>query len=230
MANYTKITLDIDNETLACEYKIAEVNAVILHGAGPATTYQKYLPIADELVRQGIGVVLFDFSGHGQSRGKLAELSLSRRAEQAKQVINKLIPQSSPLYLAGFSMSGQTACDLLPIYRERIRALLLGCPAAYRADVSDIPFGDATFTAKIREENSWQMTDATKKLADFDGKTVIAIGSDDTVIPKGVIRLFQKRAKQLVYKEYEGATHAFASWLEEHPKELAELIAQLVDE
>lgn len=227
MQNLQKIILDIDNEKLVCEYALSDVNAVILHGAGPTTFRKMNYPIANELTKHGIGVLLFDFSGHGESSGTLAELSLSRRMRQAEQVIDKLIPSESPLYLIGFSMSAQTVCDLLPIYNGRVKSILLGCPAAYRADVHNLPFGEDTFTTKLREPNSWQNTNAASNLAEFEGRTVIAIGTKDTVIPKGVLQMLKAASKDLVYVEYEGATHALSAWFDEYPTMLTELIYKL---
>jgi pimeloyl-ACP methyl ester carboxylesterase len=228
MPKLSKTILDIDNEKLTCEYALSDINAVILHGAGPATTRQSNYYLADELVKRGIGVILFDFSGHGESSGKLSELSLSRRVKQAIGVIDKLTPPNSPFYLVGFSMSGQTACDLLPIYNDRVKAILLACPAAYTAEVSDLPFGTDTFTNKLREPNSWQNTDAANHLAQFKGRTIIAIGTEDTVIPKGVIQMLKTAANDLTYFEYKGATHHLSAWLTEHPQDLIRLIEQLV--
>lgn len=227
MPKLKKTTLNIDNERLVCEYALSDINAVILHGAGPATTRQSNYYLADELVKRGIGVILFDFSGHGESSGKLSELSLSRRVKQAKGVIDKLTPPNSPLYLVGFSMSGQTACDLLRIYNDRVKAILLVCPAAYTSEASDLPFGTDTFTSKLREPNSWRNTDAANHLAQFKGRTIVAIGTEDAVIPKGVIQMLKAAAKDLAYFEYKGATHHLSAWLTDHPQDLSSLINQL---
>lgn len=218
--------LDVDGEKLVCEFALSEKNAVILHGAGQSQR-KRYYAIAQELNRHKIGVVMFDFSGHGESTGTLEQLSLSRRKKQAKAVIEKIIPAESLLYLVGFSMGAQTVCDLLPDFGNRTLGILLACPAIYRADVQNLPFGTDTFTSKLREQNSWRATNATKYLANFSGKTVVAIGSNDAVIPKGVISLLKSSAQHLIYREYKGATHAFAPWLTDNPKELSELISVL---
>ncbi len=226
MDDFEQKILEVDNEKLVCEYKLAKENAVILHGAGRSQR-KRYYAIANELLRQGLGVVMFDFSGHGESTGKLEELSLTRRKRQSSAVINALVPPDSPLYLVGFSMGAQTACDLLSLYSKRVKGVFLACPAIYRADVEDLPFGNSKFTSRLREPNSWKTTNAVQHLANFDGKTVVAIGSDDTVIPKDVISMLKTSTKHLYFEEFKGVTHALAPFLTEHPRELAKLVKEL---
>jgi hypothetical protein len=222
-----KMMIDSDGERLACEFVLRDKNAVILHGAG-ASKRQRYYPIARELLKNGVGVVLFDFSGHGESTGELKDLSLVRRQAQAASVIDLIMPADSPLYLCGFSMGAQTVCDILPRYGGRTEAVLLGCPAIYAADVQDTRFGDPGFTKRLREHESWATSNAPASLSDFGGRTVIAIGDQDEVIPAGVVGLIKAAAKDLTFKEYAGAPHALAVWLESHPGELADLAGSLL--
>jgi len=220
--------LKVDEEGLYCEFAIKQRNAVILHGAGKAER-TRYYSIARELFSNGIGVIMFDFSGHGDSTGKISELSLSRRKIQAQAVIDELVPAESKLYLLGFSMSAQTVCDLLDIYTERIEAILLGCPAIYTNEVTDLTFGDSRFTTKLREENSWMQSTAPLELKSFRGITIIAIGGNDDVIPKGVVKLLKDVTQNLNYNEYPGVSHQLAKWLSENPRELSELIEILLN-
>ena len=223
---FERTIIDSDGERLVCEFVLRDKNAVILHGAGTSKR-QRYYPIAEELLKNGIGVVLFDFSGHGESTGELKDLSLARRRKQAGSVIDRIVPQDSTVYLCGFSMGAQTVCDILPRYGGRTEAVLLGCPAIYAADVQDIRFGDPDFTKRLREQGSWAESDAPGLLSNFGGRTVIAIGDRDEVIPSGVVELLKNSSKGLTFKEYAGAPHALAAWLESHPDELAGLIGCL---
>ncbi|MGW4848639.1 hypothetical protein [Nocardia brasiliensis] len=76
----------------------------------------------------------------------LAELSLSRRRTQAIGVISALCDQTKPIVLVGFSMSGQTVCDVIASQAVMVRSAFLGCAAAYRPDVFTLPFGNPEFT------------------------------------------------------------------------------------
>lgn len=221
MTSLQSAIIKADNEELYCEYSLAKENTVIMHGAGTAQL-SRYHELANIVLERGKGVILFDFSGHGKSSGTIAELSLSRRVKQAQAVIDALAPTGT-IYLAGFSMSGQTACDLLPIYESRIKSVLLGCAAAYRPDIADIPFGSDEFTMKLRQ-GEWQNTTSKVSLRSYQGHTVIAIGAEDTVIPKGVTQLLKEAATNISYIEYPGAGHSLTTWLSDHAKEQRELV------
>lgn len=228
MSTLQKTTIQTDGETLACEYKLSNENVIILHGAGKANK-QRYYSLAEEIMKRGKGVILFDFSGHGESSGKLAELSLNRRRDQAIAIIDTLIPDKSPLYFLGFSMSGQTVCDLLPKYGDRTKSILLGNAAMYRQDVYDLPFGSTEFTNKIRQ-GDWETSRALEYLAHYEHKTIVAIGDQDEVIPRGVTQLFYQTARRPLSIEYAGVSHSLGLWLNKHPSELEKLVAAVLSE
>ena len=216
-----------DSETIACELLIKKTNAIILHGAGQANR-TRYYTMATELLSHNVGVVLFDFPGHGESTGDLATLSIDRRDKLARNIIEQLVPADSPLYLIGFSMSAQTVCDLLPVLGERVQTILLGCPAMYAEEARTLPFGSDAFTTILRGEDSWRRSSAPSKLRGFTGKTIIAIGDKDEVIPPGVVDALKQAAQQLTFRQYHQADHQLAKWLTQHPAALSELIGQLI--
>ncbi len=220
--------LDIDNEKIVCETLLKKNNVVILHGAG-SSDRKRYYALSEAIIRRGYGVILFDFSGHGDSTGELQDLSLHRRRIQAQKVIDSLAPQEGTLYLVGFSMSGQTVCDLLPFYKERVHAILLGCPGVYTKFVQEMTFGGSEFTTTIRHADSWKESIAFDNLQQFEGKTVIAIGDQDQVIPKGVITSLKAVAKHMDYREYSGVGHQLAVWLAAHKDEQDGLLDLLFD-
>lgn len=215
--------LEVDDEEIVCETLLRKRNVVILHGAGTSDR-KRYYALADAILRRGIGVVLFDFSGHGESSGELQGLSLSRRKIQAQSVIDNFIPHQSQFYLMGFSMSGQTVCDLLPSYEGRISAILLGCPGIYTKSVHKMAFGGGEFTAKIRKVDSWKDTTAFDEIRSFQGRTIIAIGERDKVIPKAVVTSLKESSKHLSYIEYAEVDHQLAIWLAAHRDEQDDLL------
>jgi len=73
--------------------------------------------------------------------------------------------------------------------------------------------------------HSWKTSRAPDKLKVWHGKTVMAVGSEDKVIPSGVTALLKQSAPNLTFKEYTGASHGMGQWLAEHPLELSSLIA-----
>lgn len=225
---FERSILEINNEKIVCESLIRKDNVVILHGAGMSDR-KRYYGLAKAILRRGFGVILFDFSGHGDSTGELKNLSLDRRRIQAQKVIDNLAPREGKLYLVGFSMSGHTVCNLLPLYKERVPAILLGCPGVYSGSVQEVAFGGGEFTSKIRSTDSWKDSIALDELRSFRGKTVIAIGDNDQIIPKTVIASLKKAASNLEYVEYRGVDHQLAVWLSLHENEQEKLIDLLFE-
>jgi uncharacterized protein len=222
-------TLDIDNESIVCEYDLRETNALILHGAGETTNLKLFYRVAEALLKRGIGVVMFDYAGHGDSSGKLADSSLERRQRQAAGVIDQLLPPQSKFYAIGFSMSGQTVCDLLPAYGERIPTIVLLAPAIYAAEVHDLTFGSPDFTRILRTPYSWRTSRAPELLASYKGKVIIELGDNDEVIPEGVVGLL-RQAHPTEYRHYPGATHKLTSWFNDHPELLESLVERLAED
>jgi pimeloyl-ACP methyl ester carboxylesterase len=139
--------------------------AVLLHGAGNGSE-RRLRPLLAEFTAHGCPALAFDFSGHGESTGALAELSLRRRFEQATAVIDAQVPPDRPLVLVGFSMSGQTVADLVRHYGDRASAIGLCSPAVYTPESWDVPFGDGTgrFTELIRTPDAWRASPALAAL------------------------------------------------------------------
>src|SRR4051794_10311551 len=165
-------THDHDGERLNGVYggDPSGATAVVLHGAGTSST-ERLLPLVREFVAHGCRGVAFDFSGHGESTGKLSELSLRRRFEQAVAVIDAYAGEDRPLVLVGFSMSGQTVGDLVRRYGDRVTALGLCAPAVYTAEAWDVPFGDGNgrFSGFIRRPDSWREAPLLDVLRAYEG-------------------------------------------------------------
>jgi alpha-beta hydrolase superfamily lysophospholipase len=140
-------TFTADGETLAYSHYVAAASphetVLSLHGAGPAGR-ERIGYLAQHLVSRGSGAFCFDFSGHGESTGKLQESSLVRRAVQAKAAI-AFMPEF-PTVLIGTSMGGHVASSIVPATRAKF--LILFCPALYGDDCIDVRF-DQRFTAAI---------------------------------------------------------------------------------
>ncbi|MEU6595111.1 alpha/beta fold hydrolase [Streptomyces sp. NPDC046881] len=82
--------------------------AVLLHGAGNGSK-ERLLPFVTDFADRGCRALAFDFSGHGESTGALAKLSLRRRFELAVAVLDAHAPAGDPLVLVGFSGGGPPA-------------------------------------------------------------------------------------------------------------------------
>lgn len=223
-------THDHDGERLSGVYggDPSRGAAVVLHGAGTSST-ERLLPLVRDFVAHGCRGIAFDFSGHGESPGKLGELSLRRRFEQAVAVIDAYAGADGPLVLVGFSMSGQTVADLVAHYGDRVAALGLCAPAVYSGEAWDLPFGEGNgrFSGIIRQPDSWRKTPALEVLRAYEGRAVLAVPGTDAVIPPAVTEAVQDAlAARAQYMRFEipDAQHQLGIWLRDHGEDRREFV------
>ncbi|MFJ9561575.1 alpha/beta hydrolase [Streptomyces fuscichromogenes] len=206
--------------------------AVVLHGAGSGSE-RRLRPLLAEFTAHGCPALAFDFSGHGESTGTLAELSLRRRCEQATAVIDAQVVPDRPLILVGFSMSGQTVADLVRHYGDRASAIGLCAPAVYTPESWDVPFGDGTgrFTELIRTPDAWRASAALEALRRYPGRAVLAVPGTDAVIPPQVTAAVQDALRtRSRYTRFEppDAEHRLGLWFHEHPDDRREFVTLLL--
>jgi len=173
-----------------------QVDIVFLHGAGHANK-DILRPLASALLTKGLASFCFDFSGHGQSSGKLHNSSLSKRVEEALAALNLCNEQDS-ITLCAFSMGGHVALELLGT--GLVRNLILFAPAIYTQEAFNVSF-DSNFTRIIRQPNSWSQATVVDKLDLFKGKILIVYGDHDEVIPKGVLTMLESHSENAERKE-----------------------------
>ncbi|GAA2104517.1 hypothetical protein GCM10009759_40760 [Kitasatospora saccharophila] len=242
--DFVESTVEADGERLACTVVEPDaptasaparpLTALLMHGAGSGDRH-RCLPLARELAAAGCRAVVFDFAGHGASSGALGELSLARRARQARAVLDRCAP-TGPLLLVGFSMSGQTVADLLrmPELAVRTESVALCAPAAYAREVSELPFAKQEFTNRLRQEGSWRSSTAFETLAAFGGRAVLVLPAADGVIPAGVTEALDAALRTRPAAAYArltlpGADHLLGRWLGEHPEECERVAAALLE-
>ncbi|MFF7471701.1 alpha/beta fold hydrolase [Streptomyces sp. NPDC008092] len=206
--------------------------AVLLHGAGTGNE-RRLRPLLAEFTAHDCAALAFDFSGHGESSGALAELSLRRRFEQAAAVIDAQAGPDRPLVMVGFSMSGQTVADLVRHYGDRAAAIGLCSPAVYTPESWDVPFGEGNgrFTELIRTPDSWRASPALEALRTYPGRAVLAVPGTDAVIPPQVTEAVQDalRARSRYTRfELPDAEHRLGLWFRDHPDDWREFVATLL--
>ncbi|WP_374101854.1 alpha/beta hydrolase [Streptomyces sp. MC1] len=110
MDELTAFSYQYDGERLSgvSAGRPGRTTALLLHGAGNGSK-QRLLPLLSDFAARDCRAPAFDFSGHGESTGHLAELSLRRRYEQAVAVLDAHVPGDDPLILVGFSNGGPPA-------------------------------------------------------------------------------------------------------------------------
>jgi len=199
---------------------------LFLHGAGQSTK-EKIRPLAERLLQAGLASFSFDFSGHGESSGKLEQSSLKKRVAEAQAALNFLSPQRR--VLCAFSMSGHVALELLKT--NPFETLVLFCPAIYAPEAFEAPF-DRRFTSIIRQNESWKRSQAVQMLDNFTGKLLVFSGEKDEIIPKGVIELIESHTQRAVRKEIvtiPGAGHFLIQAALQNPKVMDTYVDKIVE-
>jgi uncharacterized protein len=202
-----------DGETLAYSHYVPHQEprevALSLHGAGPAGR-ERIGYLAEHLASRGSSLFCFDFSGHGESTGHLAESSLSRRSYQAAAALR--VMEQRPTVLIGTSMGGHVAANILTATAPDY--LMLFCPALYGDDSIDLPF-DESFSAAIRQPSSFEHSSLRRDLASYGGKSLLIVGEDDRIIPPRVIEIYEEELRkegQLTLLTLPGAPHNLHGW------------------
>ncbi|MEU2925009.1 alpha/beta fold hydrolase [Streptomyces sp. NPDC007251] len=234
MSELAYFTHDFDGERLSGVHTGApgRATAVLLHGAGNGSK-ERLLPLLGEFAGQGCRTLAFDFSGHGESTGTLAELSLRRRFEQAVAVLDAHVPPDDPLVLVGFSMSGQTVADLVRHHGARVAAVGLCSPAVYSPEAWEVPFedGQGRFTRIIRSPDSWRTSSALETYRAYAGRAVLAVPGTDAVIPPAVTAAVQDAlSTRAEYTRFElpGAEHRLGLWFRDHAEDRREFVSRLL--
>ena len=192
--SYRAFSIPYYQRALACDWCGPSVPdpLLVLHGAGNSSR-ERFRPLRDHFLRDGISSLALDFIGHGETGGDLSESSLESRVEQAGALISAEAVRV-PLRIFGSSMGAYTAIKLA----EDLGAstLILSVPGVYATAAYHVPFGPQ-FTEAIRER--WQETDAFDILSRYRGSLLILGAENDEVIPRAIPqRLFDcaRRAKR----------------------------------
>lgn len=109
--------------------------AIIFHGFGGSTDdfpESNFSRIAKSLVDCGIGVIRFDFNGHGKSEGNFTNMNIFNEINDAIAVLEYVKGQSytESIYLIGHSQGGVVAGMTAGLYPDIVKKLVLLAPAA----------------------------------------------------------------------------------------------------
>ena len=221
------ISIPIENTIIKGDVSSDEKPDVfIFHGAGISdrTRYAKFRTFLGE---ENINSCAVDFIGHGETGGSMSDSSLEKRTLQAKAVINSFDIQK-PLKIIGSSMSGHNAIKLTELFE--VESLILFVPGIFCTSSYSVPFGPE-FSKLIRENESWQDSDAWEILGKYTGKLLIIAGEKDEVIPLHLIQKIYDGAVHSYQKELivvPGATHSVLKFLEENPNEKDSVFKKII--
>lgn len=206
-----------------------EEHVVILPGSGCTKSMNQAL--AKDFADLGHRALSLDFSGHGESSGDFADLTLARRRDQAAALIEARIPAQRPVVLVGFSMSGQTVADLIEVFGERVTGIALGAPAIYPRALREVPFGDPSFLQLLSDPDTWPDSPALAAFRTFRGKALLLVPEHDEQVPAPMTELIEQsmRANPRFAKQaIPGADHGLDEWFDQHPTVRQSLIKTLL--
>ena len=110
---------------------------ILCHGFTGNMDNGLFNDIASDLLAKGIGVVRFDFNGHGKSEGEFQNMTVPNEIEDAKAVIGWVGRQkfTANISLLGHSQGGVVAAMTAgELGKKEIKSLVLMAPAAVLRD------------------------------------------------------------------------------------------------
>lgn len=106
---------------------------IIMHGFTATKERPLLTKLADDLEKDGIASIRFDFNGHGQSEGRFQDMTVPNEIEDAKHVYEyaSQLPGVTSISLAGHSQGGVVASMTAgELGTQKVKALALMAPAA----------------------------------------------------------------------------------------------------
>jgi len=198
---------------------------LFIHGASEDGS-ARFDMLRQHLSKTGIASAAFDFIGAGQTGGEMLGSSLKERFEQSCAVIDS-VHIHKPLVLVAASMGADTAIRLTQKYS--VGALILFVPGVYARSAYTIPFGDE-FSLILREDQSWEDSDAWDILAEFTGSLLVVAAQNDEVVPRALIDRLDESTPHARYKELftvSHAPHALLPYLNDHHEEFARVFERV---
>ena len=109
--------------------------------------------LAEWAAREGRGYIRFDYSGHGESRGRFEDGIIGAWRADALTVIDALT--TGPLVLVGSSMGGWLACLAALARPERVVGMVLIAPAADFTSALIEPEMDDAAREEMARSGAW---------------------------------------------------------------------------
>jgi uncharacterized protein len=211
------LAVEIYSPSMGCK---SNATVLVLHGAGQSDK-SRCRTACEVLAKLGCWCVTFDFSGAGQSTHGYP-LTLAKRTNEARAVLEDYCPSDLPRYVVAFSMSGHSAIELATNPMLRIRGLILCSPAIYCEEAYRIPFGPE-FTACLRRPLSWRSSASPRNLAKYDGRVCLIRPLNDDVIPEDVFSILERSIPSANFSKIviDDASHALGTWFNAHPEKAA---------
>ena len=105
---------------------------IMCHGLNADKNFPLLTELADQLHRQGIATLEFDFNGHGKSEGRFSEMTIPNEIEDLEQVLAYAqdLHFVDDIALVGHSQGAVVAAMVAGKHPDDIKALVLLAPAS----------------------------------------------------------------------------------------------------
>lgn len=183
------------NEFLACEINKSDnikakdkPSLLILHALTGKKENKTINFLAKNIAKQGYNTIQFDFSGHGESEGKLKESTVTKQLEDINSVLNQI--NTEKIILIGNSFSVITSLAFAKKNRKVVGLILISGRANYLEYIESLEkkrdkyrltsdvFVDESFIIDYKKYNPLE------NIKSFKNPVLIVHGENDRVIPK----------------------------------------------
>lgn len=191
-------------EKLVCELNISEPETskplvLILHALTGKKENSTISFIAKSLPSQGYNTLQFDFSGHGESQGKLEDATVTKQLEDISAVLQQIKQANiSKLILIGNSFSVITALAFAKNNKNVAGLILISGRAHYLKYIETLEkvgdkyrlFGEALADKSFVED--YKQYDPLANIKSATCPVLVIHGEKDDVIPKEDAELLYK--------------------------------------
>lgn len=202
--------------------------AIICHGFTASKDRSLLCLIADSLQSKGIASIRFDFNGHGESEGKLDEMTVPNELEDARRVVAYCLtlPWVSDVSIVGHSQGGVVASMIGGELGSGIRCMALCAPATVlrddalrgqlmdsRYDAVNLPDYVDIHGGKHRIGKAYFESAQTLPIYEtasrYEGPAIIVHGTADRVVPYTYGERYKQVLKNAELVLLPGVDHSF---------------------
>ncbi len=204
--------------------------AIICHGFTASKDRKLLCLIADSLQEKGIASIRFDFNGHGESDGKLEDMTVLNELEDARRVVAYCLSQPwvKDVSIVGHSQGGVVASMIGGELDGSIRCMALCAPAAVlrddalrgqlmdtHYDAGNLPNYVAIHGGKMRIGKGYieaaQTLPIYETASRYNGPAIIVHGTADRIVPYTYGERYKQVLKNAELVLLPGVDHSFTS-------------------
>jgi hypothetical protein len=185
---------------------------IFMHGL--TSSEDKYIPIAKELMEQGITSMTVNMRGHGTSEGNIDSLTMLDNIRDAFLVYDFFIKQNGIDADRIGILGSSYGCVLASIVSEKrqVKSLVLRAPAAYTDEMMKMEFGLLLKKEKKVFHTLPYIKDTKiiKAISKFKGDLLIIASENDNIVPFSIPETIFNEASQAREKKLKiikNATH-----------------------